>query len=129
MRAPIRCLLPFALFAFAACGDSASPSSTASLGPASTSPGESGSDASIVSDSGAVKADARSPAPEGGSEGGAGGAGLSSKYPNDQNIGSDPAVIFHSDFENDLSGWSAYTQDVSRISVPHDAATAHAGSK
>jgi hypothetical protein len=54
---------------------------------------------------------------------------LSQKYPGDQNIESDPAVIFHSDFEQDLTGWSDYTNDPSRIAVLTDATLAHGGSK
>ncbi len=58
-----------------------------------------------------------------------GGTGLSGKYPGDQGIGDDPAVIFHSDFESDMMGWTSYTQNAQRLAVVDDGATAHAGSK
>ncbi len=57
------------------------------------------------------------------------GEGLAAKYPRDEGIEKDPAVIFHSDFESDLAGWTDYIKDPARISVVNDAATAHAGNK
>jgi len=70
----------------------------------------------------------------GGSVAGTGGTGgsstsstLSSEYPGDVNIGNDSRVIFHSDFENGLAGWTRYSQNTSRIDVLTDAGLAHAG--
>ncbi len=62
---------------------------------------------------------------------GAGGAspGLSQKYPGDVGIEADPDVIFHSDFEADMDGWSSYTQNTQRLRVVDDASAANAGSK
>lgn len=57
-----------------------------------------------------------------------GSVGLSQNYPGDQGIDSDPSVIFHSDFENGMSGWSWYNKDTSLIDVKNDAAKAHGGS-
>lgn len=63
-----------------------------------------------------------------GGSGGSSGVGLSAKYPGDKGIGSDPAVIFHSGFENGLSDWSWYTKDTSLLDVKNDPTTAHGGS-
>ena len=63
----------------------------------------------------------------GGSAGAVAGTTISSQYPRDVNIGSDSRVIFHSNFENGLAGWTRYTQNTSRISVLADAALAHGG--
>jgi hypothetical protein len=57
------------------------------------------------------------------------GVGLAAKYPSDEGIENDPAVLFHSDFENDLAGWSSYTKDPARIAVKSDAGSAHGGKK
>jgi hypothetical protein len=54
---------------------------------------------------------------------------LASKYPGDQGIEADPAVIFHSDFESGFAGWSSHTQDTTLIDVDTDATTAHGGTK
>jgi hypothetical protein len=65
----------------------------------------------------------------GNTTGGNPGVGLSAKYPGDQGIDKDPAVLFHSDFEDDLAGWSSYTKDPERISVRSDPKSAHGGKK
>ncbi|MGE3669353.1 MAG: hypothetical protein AB7K71_06815 [Polyangiaceae bacterium] len=63
-----------------------------------------------------------------GASGGA-SAGLSAQYPGDVGIESDSDVIFHSDFESDMAGWTSFTQNTQRLHVVDDAAAANAGSK
>lgn len=64
-----------------------------------------------------------------GTGGGGGVPGtLSAQYPGDVGIGSDPRVLFHTDFENGMSGWSRYTTDAQRQAVLDDAAQANGGS-
>jgi len=66
----------------------------------------------------------------GGMGGGASDGGtmtLSERYPGDVGIGSDPAVLFHSDFENGMAGWTRYSQNAANIQVESDAGVAHAG--
>src|SRR6185295_6063861 len=67
---------------------------------------------------------------------GTGGAGvggaagfISTQYPRDVGIASDARVLFASDFENGLTGWTRYTNNTDRIAVVTDATLAHAGSK
>lgn len=57
------------------------------------------------------------------------GVGLSSRYPGDDGIGADPAVLFHSGFEDGMAGWSGYTQDPTLMQVEQDPALAHAGAR
>jgi hypothetical protein len=59
----------------------------------------------------------------------AGAQTLSARYPGDQGIDADPAVLFHSDFENGLAGWTRFTNNADQISVLTDAAVANGGSK
>jgi hypothetical protein len=63
--------------------------------------------------------------------GGAGirGVGIAAEYPNDEGIASDDRVIFHSSFEQGLTGWSSHTEDTDRLDVIDDAALSHAGSR
>jgi len=74
----------------------------------------------------------------GGATGGAGGSGgaaggatgfISTQYPQDVGIAGDARVLFASDFENGLAGWTRYTNDTDQIAVLTDATLAHAGSK
>src|SRR5262245_5508441 len=67
----------------------------------------------------------------GGGTGGAGGAGgfISTQYPRDVGIAGDSRVLFASDFENGLTGWTRYTNNTDQIAVLTDATLAHAGSK
>ena len=67
------------------------------------------------------------PAPEAGAPDG--GMSLSRKYPGDKGIEADPAVIFHSDFENGFVGWSKHTRDTTLIDVDTNAHTANGGTK
>jgi hypothetical protein len=73
----------------------------------------------------------------GGSSGTGGTAGtssgvpgsLSTQYPGDVGIAADPRVLFASDFERGLVGWTRYTAATDQIAVMTDATMAHAGSK
>jgi len=64
----------------------------------------------------------------GGATAGAGGF-ISTQYPRDVGIASDARVLFASDFENGLAGWTRYTNNTDQIAVLTDATLAHAGSK
>ena len=72
-----------------------------------------------------------------GGGGGAGGTGgsssgtqtLSARYPGDSNIASDPAVLFHDDFEGGWGRWDAPTADTTYLHLETDAATANAGTR
>ena len=64
----------------------------------------------------------------GASPGGASGS-LSTQYPRDVGIGADPRVLFASDFENGLTGWTRFTNDTDQLAVLTDATLAHAGSR
>lgn len=50
-------------------------------------------------------------------------------YPQDNGIAGDPRVLFHSDFENGMAGWTRYTTDPERLTVEDNPAVAHAGSR
>jgi hypothetical protein len=63
-----------------------------------------------------------------GTAGGAAGF-LSAQYPRDVGIATDPRVLFASDFETGLTGWTRYTNNTDQIAVMTDPALAHAGSK
>jgi hypothetical protein len=69
----------------------------------------------------------------GGNTGGAGGGGasgfISTQYPRDVGIAADARVLFASDFENGLTGWTRYTNDTDHIMVLTDATLAHAGTR
>jgi hypothetical protein len=69
----------------------------------------------------------------GGSAGGPGGGGasgfISAQYPRDVGIAADPRVLFASDFEDGLTGWTRYTNNTDHITVLTDAALAHAGTR
>ncbi|APR76856.1 Hypothetical protein A7982_02203 [Minicystis rosea] len=116
--------LPFTVGLLALVGCGGSPPSGAGTG------GSGGTSASTASGSGGgVSSSTGSPSSSSssttGSGGNANGTGISAKYPNDQNIASDPSVIFHSDFENDFTGWT-WKQ---LVTVVNDPATANGGSK
>ncbi len=67
----------------------------------------------------------------GGSAGGGGAATLplAEQYPGDVGIAADSRVLFHSDFENGMAGWTRYTTDTQRLTVENDSATAHTGTR
>lgn len=52
---------------------------------------------------------------------------LAEKYPGDVGIGSDPAVLFHDDFESGWGRWDAPEADTTYLSVINDAGQANAG--
>ena len=52
---------------------------------------------------------------------------LAEKYPGDVGIGSDPAVLFHDDFESGWGRWDAPEADTTYLSVINDAGLANAG--
>lgn len=54
---------------------------------------------------------------------------LAQQYPKDTGIENDSRVLFHSDFENGLTGWTRYTQDPAHIDVLSEPGLAHAGAK
>lgn len=62
-------------------------------------------------------------------DGGTTGIGLSASYPGDKGIETDPAVIFHSDFESDFAGWTSHSQDKTLLDVDTSAQLAHGGVK
>lgn len=101
-------------------------------------PGTSGSDgpgSGNASDDGPTGADSLTGGESsGGSEGTGepGGTGedpqtLAEKYPGDVGIGSDPAVLFHDDFEAGWGRWDAPDADTTYLSVLDDAGLANAG--
>ena len=92
-------------------------------------------------DAGASAPDARSPDPDAGPSDitdagapesrGADAASptetIATGYPGDQGIANDSRVLFHSDFENGLAGWTRYTKNTDQIAVLTDAALANSG--
>lgn len=83
---------------------------------------DAGSDAATSgrSDSGAgtPSADAATPAPTG---------TLSERHPKDENIGADPAVLFHDDFESGWGRWDGPTADTRYLTLVTEANAARAG--
>ena len=65
----------------------------------------------------------------GGAGGAGGGVGIAADYPSDEGIGEDPRVIFHSDFEQGLTGWSRHSDNPDRLDVIDDGALSHAGQR
>ena len=59
--------------------------------------------------------------------GGSPGGTLSERYPNDEQIASDPAVLFHDDFESGWGKWTAPAQDTEYLHLEQDPSIAHAG--
>lgn len=85
--------------------------------------------ADVAGDAGDAATDAATPGPDAPADGPATGVGLSAKHPRDEGMATDPAVLFHSDFEKDLAGFTDWTKDPARIAVVTDASTAHGGAK
>jgi hypothetical protein len=57
-----------------------------------------------------------------------GGTGtIAAGYPGDQGIAGDPRVLFHSDFEKGLSGWTRYTKNTDQLAVLTNATLANGG--
>lgn len=57
------------------------------------------------------------------------GVGLSAQYPDDEEIGSDPDVIFHSDFESGLAGWDVTTNNDEQLNVESNHSMANGGER
>jgi hypothetical protein len=130
-----------------ACGDDAPAQPDASVGDASVRSGgaggtggvggESGGSGGIggTQDSGGSGGGGGSPTIDAGGTGGdagssdAGGIGIAASYPNDLGIAGDERVLFHSDFEQGLAGWTSHTQDTERLDVIDDGALSHAGAR
>lgn len=54
---------------------------------------------------------------------------LSARYPDDDGIADDPAVLFHDDFEQGWGKWDAPTADTTYLHLETNAALAHAGTR
>jgi hypothetical protein len=52
---------------------------------------------------------------------------IAGSHPGDQGIAGDPRVLFYSDFENGLAGWTRFTKNTDQIAVLTEAALANAG--
>jgi hypothetical protein len=53
---------------------------------------------------------------------------IAPSYPGDRGIAGDPRVLFHSDFENGLAGWTRFSKNTESIAVLGDATVANSGS-
>jgi len=66
----------------------------------------------------------------GSASGGAAGQGtLSERYPGDVGIDSDPAVLFHDNFEGGWGRWDGPTADTAHLTIENNSGTARAGSR
>lgn len=113
-------------------GASGSGASLGGAGGASgaSGPADAGDEAGMGGGSAAGTGGAGGASPTAGADGGSGtgdGVGIAAAYPNDEGIGDDPRVIFHSDFEQGLGGWSRHTENPDRLDVISDSALSHAG--
>jgi len=54
---------------------------------------------------------------------------LSARYPGDVGIAGDPAVLFHSGFEDGFAGWTRHSTDTTLLDVDTDKATANGGER
>jgi hypothetical protein len=63
-----------------------------------------------------------------GGTGGAPSGTLSTRYPGDQGLDIDPAVLFHDDFEAGWGRWTAPKADTDTLSLEQDTALANSGS-
>lgn len=52
---------------------------------------------------------------------------LSERYPNDEGLEADPAVLFHDDFEAGWGRWKSPSEDTQYLHLEQDASIAHAG--
>lgn len=93
----------------------------------------SGTSVSPVSDAGAMSSERDAASTDGGGDNDADSdtsAGtLSERYPRDENIASDPAVLFHDDFESGWGRWDGPSADTAYLTLETNAATARAGSR
>ncbi len=58
---------------------------------------------------------------------GGGGRTLSDRYPGDEGIGGDPAVLFHDDFEDGWGRWDAPNDDTRYLTILDDPSVANGG--
>jgi len=65
----------------------------------------------------------------GGDAGASGGMTLSERYPGDEGIGDDPAVLFHDDFEDGWGRWDAPSADTTYLHLEEDASRAASGDR
>jgi hypothetical protein len=112
-------------------GNPPAPDGSSSLADAGLSP----------TDTNPPPADAKSQAPDGslpdvadaggpeskGADGASATGAIAAEYPGDQGIAGDPRVLFHSDFESGLAGWTRTTKNTDQIAVLTDAALANSG--
>ena len=130
----IRRALPTLVLAVAAaCGSNANgPTGGNGGGAGIGDPGGHGGAGGTGGSAGTAGASGGMPGAGGGGPGGAGGGAsgfISAQYPRDVGIAADPRVLFASDFENGLTGWTRYTNNADHITVLTDAMLAHAGSR
>ncbi len=114
-RMATRASLLVALFTLGSIGCDDPPSPTGDAGRADASSPQ--ADGGPARDSGTPEADASTPVP----------GTLSARYPGDEGIGADPAVLFHDDFESGWGRWDAPTADTQYLHLETDAARANAG--
>lgn len=62
-------------------------------------------------------------------EAGTRGATLSERHPGDVGLATDPAVLFHDDFESGWGRWDAPTADTAHLTIENDPAMARDGSR
>jgi hypothetical protein len=117
----------------ASCGSSHD--STGSAGGANASGGASTSTGGASTSTGGASTSTGGAAQGGGTttggaaQGGAAAQGtLSERYPDEAGLVSDPAVLFHDDFESGWGRWDAPKKDTATLFIESDAAQAHAGS-
>ncbi|HJL01125.1 MAG TPA: hypothetical protein RMH85_15860 [Polyangiaceae bacterium LLY-WYZ-15_(1-7)] len=85
-------------------------------------------DAAAATDASSTDAAPAGDAAPGGDDAGSAGGTLAERYPGDEGIGDDPAVLFHDDFEAGWGRWDAPSADTRYLTLLGDGAEAHAGS-
>jgi hypothetical protein len=136
-RRALRPIFVFVVVVTAACGSNTngSASGTGGAGGAAGTGGNAGTGGAAVGGTGGTTMGGTGGTTMGGTGGSggsaAGGAGgfISTQYPRDVGIAADPRVLFASDFENGLTGWTRTTNNTEHITVLTDAALAHAGTR
>lgn len=113
--------------------DAGEPASPPAMSDASRSPDGADASRSPVADAGAMSSERDAAGERDGALRDAASdterGSLSERYPQDENIASDPAVLFHDGFESGWGRWDAPTADTSYLTLETSAAAAHAGSK
>lgn len=109
-----------------ACGDDAPVTPDASVSQDSGAP----TDAAIARDGGRLEDDAALPEEDAATPPtDAGPQTLSERYPGDDGIGDDPAVLFHDDFEGGWGRWDAPSADTRYLHLENDGSIAQSGSR